>query len=49
MTSLLDHAFAGTDHRSTICAGLTSQGIEPPEIDLWAYDEATGRTRAIRG
>jgi uncharacterized damage-inducible protein DinB len=36
----------GTDHRSQICTGLTSLGIEPPEIDLWAYGEATGRTRA---
>jgi uncharacterized damage-inducible protein DinB len=35
----------GTDHRSQICTGLTSLGIEPPEIDLWAYGEATGRTR----
>ena len=30
-------------------AHLTSHGIEPPEIDLWAYGEATGRTRAIQG
>jgi len=34
----------GSDHRSQICTGLTSLGIEPPEIDLWAYGEATGRT-----
>lgn len=39
----------GTDHRSQVCTALTSQGIEPPEIDLWAYGEATGRTRAIEG
>jgi uncharacterized damage-inducible protein DinB len=36
----------GTDHRSQICTALTSLGLEPPEIDLWAYGEATGRTRA---
>ena len=36
----------GNDHRSQICTALTSFGIEPPEIDLWAYGEATGRTRA---
>jgi uncharacterized damage-inducible protein DinB len=36
----------GTDHRSQICTALTSLGVEPPEIDLWAYGEATGRTRA---
>ncbi len=35
----------GTDHRSQICTALTSFGVEPPEIDLWAFGEATGRTR----
>jgi uncharacterized damage-inducible protein DinB len=33
----------GTDHRSQICTALTTLGIEPPEIDLWAYGEETGR------
>jgi uncharacterized damage-inducible protein DinB len=36
----------GTDHRSQVCTALTSLGVEPPEIDLWAYGEATGRTKA---
>ncbi len=35
----------GTDHRSQICTALTSFGVEPPGIDLWAFGEATGRTR----
>ena len=35
----------GTDHRSQICTALTSFGVEPPEIDLWAFGEATERTR----
>ena len=35
----------GTDHRSQICIALTSLGVEPPAIDLWAYGEASGRTR----
>lgn len=35
----------GTDHRSQVCTGLTSLGIEPPDIDVWAYGEATGRSR----
>ena len=35
----------GSDHRSQICTALTSFGVEPPGIDLWAYGEATGRTR----
>ncbi len=38
----------GTDHRSQVCTALTSLGVEPPEIDVWAYGEATGRTRAER-
>jgi uncharacterized damage-inducible protein DinB len=37
----------GTDHRSQVCTALTSLGIEPPEIDLWAYGEAVGRTRDV--
>jgi uncharacterized damage-inducible protein DinB len=37
----------GTDHRSQICTALTSLGIEPPEIDVWAYGEATARTRGV--
>jgi uncharacterized damage-inducible protein DinB len=35
----------GTDHRSQVCTALSSLGVEPPIIDLWAYGEATGRTR----
>ena len=35
----------GTDHRSQICTALTSLGLTPPEIDVWAYGQATGRTR----
>ena len=42
LAQVLQH---GTDHRSQICTALTSFGIEPPGIDLWAYGEATGRTR----
>ena len=38
----------GTDHRSQICTARSSFGMEPPVIDLWAYGEATGRTRAVR-
>jgi uncharacterized damage-inducible protein DinB len=36
----------GTDHRSQVCTALTGLGIEPPEIDLWGYGKATGRTRS---
>jgi uncharacterized damage-inducible protein DinB len=33
----------GTDHRSQVCTGLTSLGIDPPDIDVWAYGELDGR------
>jgi uncharacterized damage-inducible protein DinB len=33
----------GTDHRSQVCTALTSLGIEPPDIDAWAYAESQGR------
>jgi len=35
----------GTDHRSQVCTILTTLGIEPPEIDVWAYGHAVGRER----
>jgi uncharacterized damage-inducible protein DinB len=35
----------GTDHRSQICTALTALAIEPPEIDLWAWGAAVGRTQ----
>jgi uncharacterized damage-inducible protein DinB len=35
----------GTDHRSQVCTALTNLGVMPPEIDLWSFGEATGRTR----
>jgi uncharacterized damage-inducible protein DinB len=35
----------GTDHRSQVCTALTGLGIAPPDIDVWDYGEATGRTR----
>jgi uncharacterized damage-inducible protein DinB len=38
----------GSDHRSQIFTALTSIGVDPPEMDLWAYGQATGRTRAAR-
>jgi len=37
----------GSDHRSQICTGLTALSVAPPDIDLWAYGAATGRTREI--
>ncbi|MHB8459715.1 MAG: DinB family protein [Candidatus Limnocylindrales bacterium] len=37
----------GTDHRSQVCTALTSFGLTPPEIDIWSFGEATGRTRPV--
>ena len=37
----------GTDHRSQICTALTQLGIEPPEIDVWAYGVSVGRVTEI--
>jgi uncharacterized damage-inducible protein DinB len=33
----------GTDHRSQVCTALTSIGIEPPEIDAWAWADEVGK------
>ena len=33
----------GTDHRSQVCTALTTLGIEPPEIDVWAFGRRDGR------
>ena len=38
----------GTDHRSQVATALTSLGIEPPGIDVWAWAEAIGRTREVQ-
>ena len=37
----------GSDHRSQVCTALTGLGLTPPDIDLWAYGDATGRTRDV--
>lgn len=33
----------GSDHRSQLCTALTSLGVEPPEIDLWAWAFTNGK------
>lgn len=35
----------GNAHREQICAILTGYGIEPPDVQAWAYADATGRAR----
>lgn len=34
-------------HREQICSILTGLGIEPPDIQVWAYAEATGHAREV--
>lgn len=33
----------GNDHRSQICTAITTLGVEPPEIDVWAFAKEDGR------
>jgi uncharacterized damage-inducible protein DinB len=35
----------GNAHREQICAILTGLGIEPPDVQAWAYAQATGHAR----
>ncbi len=38
----------GNAHREQICAMLTGFGVEPPDIQAWAYAHAMGRGRERR-
>jgi uncharacterized damage-inducible protein DinB len=40
VAQVLNH---GSEHRDQICTILTTLGIQPPELDVWAYAYATGR------
>jgi uncharacterized damage-inducible protein DinB len=33
----------GNAHREQICANLTRAGLQPPDVQAWAYADATGR------
>jgi uncharacterized damage-inducible protein DinB len=44
LTQAVQH---GTDHRSQICTALTTLGIDPPEIDAWAYADSQGRLAVV--
>jgi len=37
LSQAIHHA---NDHRSQIATLLTHQGIEPPDLDVWAYHDA---------
>ena len=38
----------GNVHREQICSILTALGLEPPDLQVWAYAEATGHSREVR-
>jgi len=33
----------GNAHREQICPILTGAGLQPPDVQAWAYADATGR------
>jgi uncharacterized damage-inducible protein DinB len=33
----------GSEHRDQVCTIISTLGIRPPELDVWAYAYATGR------
>lgn len=37
----------GNAHREQICAIITALGIQPPDIQVWTYAEATGHAREV--
>ena len=37
----------GNDHRSQVCTAITTLGIEPPEIDVWAFARERGRLSEV--
>jgi uncharacterized damage-inducible protein DinB len=39
----------GSDHRSQVCTALTTLGVEPPEIDVWAFAWHQGRLVEVPG
>ncbi|HEX9994033.1 MAG TPA: DinB family protein [Acidimicrobiales bacterium] len=39
----------GSVHREQICATLTALGVDPPDVQPWAFADATGRSRLLGG
>lgn len=44
LTQVINH---GNDHRSQVATMLAQQGINPPELDGWAYMEAMGEFEVV--
>jgi uncharacterized damage-inducible protein DinB len=39
----------GSLHREQVCATLTALGVEPPDLQPWAFADATGLSRFLGG
>ena len=37
----------GTDHRSQVATALTTLGIQPPDMDVWAFAQSQGRLAKV--
>lgn len=37
----------GNAHREQVCAIVTALGMQPPDLQVWAYAEATGHAREL--
>ena len=37
----------GSAHREQICSIITALGVEPPDLQVWPYAEATGHAREV--
>lgn len=37
----------GNAHREQICAIITALGMQPPDLQVWTYAEATGHAREV--
>lgn len=38
----------GNAHREQVCAIITALGMQPPDLQVWSYAEATGHSREVR-
>ncbi len=38
----------GNSHREQVCAIITHLGLQPPDLQSWAFAEATGRARELQ-
>jgi uncharacterized damage-inducible protein DinB len=46
LAATLNH---GSDHRSQICTALTTHGVRPPAVDVWAFGVEVGRVEEAGG